>query len=37
MHLPGIYVQRVLPLTSEQAGLKRIERPAGTATDDKEG
>lgn len=26
IHLPGIYVQRVLPLTTEQAGEKRIER-----------
>jgi len=26
IHLPGIYVQRVLPLTPEQAGEKRIER-----------
>ncbi len=26
IHLPGIYVQRVLPLTSEQAAEKRIER-----------
>ena len=26
VHLPGIYVQRVLPLTSEQAADKRIER-----------
>jgi len=26
VHLPGIYVQRVLPLTAEQAGTKRIER-----------
>jgi 3-oxoacid CoA-transferase subunit A len=26
VHLPGIYVQRVLPLTAEQAGDKRIER-----------
>ena len=26
VHLPGIYVQRVLPLTREQAGEKRIEK-----------
>ena len=26
VHLPGIYVQRVLPLTPEQAAEKRIER-----------
>lgn len=26
IHLPGIYVQRVLPLTLEQAATKRIER-----------
>ena len=26
VHLPGIYVQRVLPLTPEQAGDKHIER-----------
>ena len=26
IHLPGIYVHRVLPLTPEQAGEKRIER-----------
>ena len=26
VHLPGIYVQRVLPLTPEQATDKRIER-----------
>ncbi|MGH3101599.1 MAG: CoA transferase subunit A, partial [Thermoleophilia bacterium] len=36
VHLPGIYVQRVLPLTPEQAADKRIERrtitPAATAT-----
>ena len=34
VHLPGIYVQRVLPLTPEQAADKRIEKrtvtPAGT-------
>jgi 3-oxoacid CoA-transferase A subunit len=34
VHLPGIYVQRVLPLTPEQAAEKRIERrtvrPRGT-------
>jgi acyl CoA:acetate/3-ketoacid CoA transferase alpha subunit len=38
VHLPGIFVQRVLPLTPEQAATKRIERrtvrprPTGTAT-----
>ena len=36
VHLPGIYVQRVLPLTPEQAADKRIERrtvtPAPAAT-----
>jgi 3-oxoacid CoA-transferase A subunit len=36
VHLPGIYVQRVLPLTAEQAADKRIERrtvrPASTAS-----
>jgi 3-oxoacid CoA-transferase subunit A len=26
VHLPGIYVQRVLPLTPEQSAEKRIER-----------
>jgi 3-oxoacid CoA-transferase subunit A len=26
VHLPGIYVHRVLPLTAEQAAEKRIER-----------
>jgi 3-oxoacid CoA-transferase subunit A len=26
VHLPGIYVQRVLPLTPEQAADKHIER-----------
>ena len=26
IHLPGIFVQRVLPLTPEQAADKRIER-----------
>jgi len=26
IHLPGIFVQRVLPLTPEQAAVKRIER-----------
>ena len=37
VHLPGIYVQRVLPLTPEQAADKRIERrtvtPASPAAD----
>lgn len=36
IHLPGIYVQRVLPLTAEQTQAKRIERrtvtPRPTAT-----
>ncbi len=36
VHLPGIYVQRVLPLTADQAADKRIEkrtvRPAPAAT-----
>jgi 3-oxoacid CoA-transferase subunit A len=40
VHLPGIYVQRVLPLTPEQAADKRIERrtvqPAPTAADQQE-
>ncbi len=26
VHLPGVYVQRVLPLTPEQAAMKRIEK-----------
>jgi len=26
VHLPGVYVQRVLPLTAEQAAMKRIEK-----------
>ncbi len=38
VHLPGIYVQRVLPLTAEQAADKRIERrtvtPAASGTAD---
>ena|SRR5690606_29802312 len=40
VHLPGIYVQRVLPLTPEQAKDKRIEkrtvRPAADAATQKE-
>ena len=39
VHLPGIYVQRVLPLTPEQAAEKRIERRTTRprpATDSKE-
>ena len=32
VHLPGIYVQRVLPLTAEQAAEKRIEKRTVTAT-----
>ena len=39
VHLPGIYVQRVLPLTPEQAAEKRIERRTvrpRPATDSKE-
>ena len=31
VHLPGIYVQRVLPLTPEQVADKRIERRTVTA------
>ena len=31
IHLPGIYVQRVLPLTPEQVADKRIERRTVTA------
>jgi 3-oxoacid CoA-transferase subunit A len=38
VHLPGIYVQRVLPLTPEQAADKRIEkrtvRPAAAAAEE---
>ena len=34
IHLPGIYVQRVLPLTPQQAADKRIERR--TVTESKE-
>ena len=34
IHLPGIYVQRVLPLTTEQAADKRIERRTVTPTPD---
>ena len=26
VHLPGVFVQRVVPLTPEQAAAKRIER-----------
>ncbi|MEO7070202.1 MAG: CoA transferase subunit A [Nostocoides sp.] len=41
IHLPGIYVQRVLPLTAEQAAEKRIERrttrPAAPASSDQAG
>jgi 3-oxoacid CoA-transferase subunit A len=42
VHLPGIFVQRVLPLSPEQAAEKRIERrttrphPGSTATETKE-
>ncbi len=32
VHLPGIYVQRVLPLSPEQAADKRIEKRTVTAT-----
>ena len=32
VHLPGIYVQRVLPLTAEQAAEKRIEKRTVTET-----
>ena len=34
IHLPGIYVQRVLPLTTEQAADKRIERRTVTPSPD---
>ena len=34
IHLPGIYVQRVLPLTPEQAADKRIERRTVTPSPD---
>jgi 3-oxoacid CoA-transferase subunit A len=34
VHLPGIYVQRVLPLTPEQAADKRIERRTVTPSAD---
>ena len=34
VHLPGIYVQRVLPLTPEQAADKRIERRTVTPAAD---
>jgi 3-oxoacid CoA-transferase A subunit len=34
VHLPGIYVQRVLPLTPEQASVKRIERRTVTPRPD---
>jgi 3-oxoacid CoA-transferase subunit A len=34
VHLPGIYVQRVLPLTPEQAADKRIEKRTVTPTPD---
>lgn len=41
IHLPGIFVQRVLPLTPEQAATKRIERhtvrPRPTSTESQEG
>src|SRR5699024_10320841 len=33
VHLPGIYVHRVLPLTAEQAADKRIERRTVRATE----
>ncbi|MBK9475294.1 MAG: CoA transferase subunit A [Tetrasphaera sp.] len=36
IHLPGIYVQRVLPLTAEQVANKRIERRTTTPTQTKE-
>ncbi|MHA7126715.1 CoA transferase subunit A [Janibacter indicus] len=34
IHLPGIYVQRVVPLTTEQAADKRIEKRTVTSTTD---
>lgn len=34
VHLPGIYVHRVLPLTPEQAADKRIEKRTVTAATD---
>ncbi|GGL28935.1 CoA transferase subunit A [Phycicoccus endophyticus] len=34
VHLPGIYVQRVLPLTPEQAADKRIEKRTVRATEE---
>ena len=34
VHIPGIYVQRVLPLTPEQVAEKRIERRTVTPTPD---
>lgn len=37
VHLPGIYVHRVLPLTPEQAGEKRIERRTVRATTETKG
>ncbi len=36
VHLPGIYVQRVVPLTPEQAAAKRIERRTVTTPTSKE-
>jgi 3-oxoacid CoA-transferase subunit A len=37
VHLPGIYVQRVLPLTPEQAQTKRIERRTVRTTPGRDG
>ena len=34
VHLPGVYVQRVLPLTDEQAADKRIEKRTVTETEE---
>ena len=34
VHLPGIYVQRVLPLSAEQAAEKRIEKRTVTPSPD---
>ena len=31
MHTPGVFVQRVVPLTPEQAADKRIEKTDGAA------
>jgi 3-oxoacid CoA-transferase subunit A len=36
VHLPGIYVHRVLPLTPEQTAQKRIEKRTVRVFDTKE-